>query len=350
MKTKVVAVIESPFASTIIIQEFEDFWKKKFGGEGEYKSFFQKRQEIFEKTSVAVAEYLQKERISKPFVSELVNVFIPMAILVNQLAEDKRKSAGTGLVLGINGAQGSGKTTSAGLLKILFEAGFGKKVAVLSIDDLYKTFAERQEMGNTVHPLFASRGVPGTHDVALGIDVITQLIQSSDQSKILIPKFSKSEQGGKGDRLPKEKWDSANGKTDIVIFEGWCVGPKPMDSADLEKSVPAAVAKEDPDGTWRKTSNKYLAGDYQNLFGLIDHLVMFKVPGMDVVFKNREHQEEKLREAKGKDNAMKPDQIIRLVELFQLLTEHMLLTLPDTAHITIDVSDDFKFDSIRSKL
>jgi hypothetical protein len=47
--------------------------------------------------------------------------------------------------------------------------------AVLSLDDLYRTRAERQAMARQVHPLFATRGVPGTHDVDLGLATIAAL-------------------------------------------------------------------------------------------------------------------------------------------------------------------------------
>ncbi len=76
---------------------------------------------------------------------------------------------GPGLtVIGIAGAQGSGKST---LVRDLAErlAGDGLRVATLSLDDLYLTRAVRQDLAARVHPLFATRGVPGTHDVALGL-------------------------------------------------------------------------------------------------------------------------------------------------------------------------------------
>lgn len=50
------------------------------------------------------------------------------------------------LVVGINGAQGSGKSTLSCHLKENLQQQHNKKVVVLSIDDLYKTQSERQEM------------------------------------------------------------------------------------------------------------------------------------------------------------------------------------------------------------
>src|SRR5688572_25477505 len=69
-------------------------------------------------------------------------------------------------VLAITGAQGAGKTTLLGELpRVLNDAG-GYRVAALSLDDFYLTRAERLVLARDVHPLFVTRGVPGTHDVA----------------------------------------------------------------------------------------------------------------------------------------------------------------------------------------
>ena len=64
-------------------------------------------------------------------------------------------------LIGIAGAQGSGKTTLARAAAERLGA------AHLSLDDVYLTRAERQALAREVHPLFAVRGPPGTHDLAL---------------------------------------------------------------------------------------------------------------------------------------------------------------------------------------
>jgi len=72
-------------------------------------------------------------------------------------------------VLGIAGAQGSGKSTIARALA----ARFG--CPVLSLDDLYLDGAARQRLAETVHPLLRTRGVPGTHDGAAGLAALESL-------------------------------------------------------------------------------------------------------------------------------------------------------------------------------
>ncbi|WP_337244271.1 hypothetical protein [Luteimonas sp. gir] len=70
-------------------------------------------------------------------------------------------------VLGISGLQGTGKSTLATQLAAAGRAR-GLAIAVLSLDDLYLDHRARQRLARTVHPLLATRGPPGTHEVALG--------------------------------------------------------------------------------------------------------------------------------------------------------------------------------------
>src|SRR5688572_33095977 len=78
------------------------------------------------------------------------------------------------LAVGVCGAQGSGKSTVAAALKTLLEDR-GITVAVISIDDLYLTRRERLALAESIHPLLRTRGVPGTHDVALGLETLRAL-------------------------------------------------------------------------------------------------------------------------------------------------------------------------------
>src|ERR1051326_1709165 len=89
--------------------------------------------------------------------------------LVPRIATAARKpSSFTGrvqpLTVGVTGPQGSGKTTLAAGMAPLLEEG-GLRTVVLSLDDIYLSKAARQRLAATVHPLFATRGVPGTPDV-----------------------------------------------------------------------------------------------------------------------------------------------------------------------------------------
>jgi len=71
------------------------------------------------------------------------------------------------LLVAVNGCQGSGKTTVCDYLAALLEADHGCRVVALSLDDFYLTRAQREVLARSVHPLLATRGVPGTHDMQL---------------------------------------------------------------------------------------------------------------------------------------------------------------------------------------
>jgi D-glycerate 3-kinase len=54
---------------------------------------------------------------------------------------------------------------------------YGVSAVVLSLDDFYLTKAARAALAESIHPLFATRGVPGTHDLTLLNETINALRQ-----------------------------------------------------------------------------------------------------------------------------------------------------------------------------
>lgn len=240
----------------------------------------------------------------------------------------RRREARRPILVGINGAQGTGKSTACRFLaELLFATGL--RTAVLPLDDLYLTHAERQRLAREVHPLLATRGVPGTHDVALGIRLIDALLHGA--GPVRMPRFSKAED----DRLPEGEWPEVAAPVDVLLFEGWCVGARPQDAAALAEPANALEAEEDADGRWRRSVNDALAGPYRRLFGSIDLLVVLRPPGFDSVLANRRLQEEKLR-AKGGTRVMDDAALIRFIRHYERLTRHMLATLPEKADVLVD--------------
>lgn len=228
-------------------------------------------------------------------------------------------------VIGFAGAQGSGKST---LVRELADrlAAEGKKVATLSLDDLYLTKARRAELARQVHPLLTTRGVPGTHDVALGIATIDALARGE---AVPLPRFDK----GRDDRLPKSEWPLAEAGTQVLLLEGWCLGAAPQPEADLAVPVSLLEASEDPEGTWRHHANAALAQDYPALWARIDHLIFLAATGWDVVAQWREQQEAELR--LRSPGAMTPAQVTRFIQHYERLTRWMLAELPGRADLTL---------------
>ena len=244
------------------------------------------------------------------------------------------RSARRPFLLGICGAQGSGKSTVAeGLADRLTRSGIC--AAILSIDDLYRTRAERAQLARDVHPLLATRGVPGTHDVAMGLAVIAAL---EDGRPAPLPRFEKA----RDDRAPESEWPMAPAKCDVLILEGWCVGARPEPDAALATPVNSLERSEDPDARWRRYVNAALAGDYQHLFTRIDMLVLLAAPSFEVVLNWRLEQEEKLRavSAANAPGLMDRDQVARFIAHYERLTRHILIEMRARADLVVDLGPD----------
>ena len=254
----------------------------------------------------------------------------PDPFLLNAAMDQVRRGlaaqGGRMLVLGICGAQGSGKSTLVAALEREL-AGQGIAAAALSLDDLYLPRAARLALACKVHPLLATRGVPGTHDPALGLAVLDAL-ERGDAARL--PRFDK----GADDRLPADRWPAAPAGTQVLLFEGWCLGARPQDDAALASPVNALEAGEDPDGTWRAYANAQLTGCYQALWARIDRLVLLAAPGWDAVAGWREQQEADLR-ATGAARAMDPAAVRRFIQHYERLTRWILDEMPARADLTV---------------
>ena len=233
---------------------------------------------------------------------------------------------GTTFIAGIAGPQGTGKSTIAQLLKLVFELQ-GMKCTVLSLDDLYLPWNERQQFNREQFPnpyYSVPRGNPGTHDIALGIRTLHSLCSAVPDTLTVVPRFEKALHDGKGDRLPVRQWAATTGRPDIILFEGWCLGAQPVSHSEYEglrKS--SAFLREiqsrlgDGNGTFGWQVNLALA-PYQPLFGMVDMLVYLEAPSMSCVYQWRLKQERhmKQRTGAGLDDAS----VHHLVDTFMPIT------------------------------
>lgn len=269
--------------------------------------------------------FLLKHRLPESYSDLAQRWFFGLA---NDIALRRHRSGQT-IILGINGSQGSGKSTLADLLHYLFTKHYTLNTVVLSIDDFYYTYREREQLAKTVHPLMATRGVPGTHDVDLIVRVISALKQGN--LPVRIPRFDKAAD----DREPESQWDTIIDKPEIIIFEGWCIGAEPQPESELMQPVNELESSEDPDASWRRHVNEALGSEYQGLFAMIDTWVMLKAPSFDCVYQWRLEQEQKLRQKQHAANAdpgnskiMSDREVSRFIQYYQRITENLLKTLP----------------------
>ena len=232
------------------------------------------------------------------------------------------------LLVGLCGAQGSGKSTAAAALCELLQQDDLPTVA-LSIDDFYLPHAERQSLAQQVHPLLATRGVPGTHDVELALATIESL---AGDEPTLLPSFDKATD----DRRPRRQWRELQGPMRVVILEGWCVGARPEPETALLTPVNALERDEDADGRWRRHVNDALQGRYAALFTRLAPLVLLQAPSFEVVHAWRGEQERRLREKLAREGGdgsrvMNDAQIARFISHYERVTRHILAEMPQRA-------------------
>jgi D-glycerate 3-kinase len=246
------------------------------------------------------------------------------------------------VIVGINGAQGSGKSTLTRIVQMLLEKAYAKNIIALSIDDLYKTRQQRQQMADSIHPLFNTRGVPGTHDIDMATELFDKLRTSGAVGDILLPRFNKAID----DRYPQGEWSNVRLPVDIILFEGWCVGSIAEDEASLVVPINSLEAEEDADGIWREYVNKQLSGPYQQLFSSIDILVMLQIPDMKHVYEWRSLQEQKLqsshsaRPVKNNKHIMSEADIARFIMHYERITRSTLTEMPSRADIVMKLDEN----------
>ena len=230
-------------------------------------------------------------------------------------------------VFAIAGLQGTGKSSLAMQLAGLAQRR-GQRVAVLSIDDFYLTKSERKRLANAVHPLLASRGPPGTHDLGLAGETLESLLEGK---RTALPRFDKLAD----DRAPATRWPVMEAGCDLVVLEGWFLKTPAQHAGELANPLNPLERDEDPDGSWRSWCNAALARDYPPLWARIDALWWLQGPGFDVVPDWRWQQERSLQAANSGRAGMSRPQVERFVQLFERISRQSLRTLPRIAERSI---------------
>ena len=233
-------------------------------------------------------------------------------------------------VIGIAGAQGSGKTTLARVASERLGA------ACLSLDDVYLTKAEREAKGRALHPLFAVRGPPGTHDLALLETTIAALRAAGPDSRTPLPAFDKLSD----DRRPEAQWPVFAGRPSAVLVDGWCLGATAQAEPELAVPINALEAERDGQGVWRRAVNAELAGPYAETFARFDAVLFLKAPSFDAVLDWRCEQEAGLM---GVPPAALPAErraeLAVFIRAFERITRHML-----AGGVRADVTFALNFD------
>tara|TARA_R110001592_G_scaffold215025_2_gene468251 strand:+ start:19633 stop:20559 length:927 start_codon:yes stop_codon:yes gene_type:complete len=290
--------------------------------------------------------FLDRHRLDAVYLRYAQYWFEPLATALRAHFNGARGvHAGRPLLVAVNGSQGSGKTTLCAWLCAHLQAQQGVRAIALSLDDFYLTRAERRELALSVHPLLATRGVPGTHDMALLNTTLDALLAPARTVAVSVPRFDKA----RDDRRLRSRWDEFEGRVDVVLLEGWCLGARPETVAALRQPVNRLEREEDPDGSWRSYANHALQQDFLPLYERVDKWVMLAAPSFDCVYRWRLEQERKLaRATQGEqDGVMTDQQLARFVQFYQRLTQHCLATLPDVVDYLYTLDEKRKIVSSR---
>ena len=252
-----------------------------------------------------------------------------LAPLLGNIAKHYQKNKTA--IIGVQGGQGTGKTTLAKFLQEqLRQKGYA--VESFSIDDFYTSYAERKRLAQQYpsNPFYQiPRGMPGTHRVS---ELLLVLQRINAGKPFAIPHFDKSLHHGAGDVDGERK---VKVRVDFVLFEGWCVGLPLINKKELEKicqrnkiSLPSGYG----------IVLRFLKS-YQPLWEYIHYLVMLKPRRSELHLRWRRQQEQELRQQKG--SSMNQKEIGHFVDIYLPLTYVCYEKVNADAVLTIDEKHRF---------
>jgi D-glycerate 3-kinase len=295
----------------------------------------QRRSQLFQTVYPTLQSFCQTQLGWQTCPLELLwDLWLPLAM---QLAEWRQQSQRP-LIQGVLGGQGTGKTTLAAILSQIL-GQWGLQVCQISIDDLYKPYADRLQL-QAQDPRFRWRGPPGTHDVSLGLAVLQQF--RNGEFPVSVPRFDKSAWQGKGDRTLPELVSHA----DIVLFEGWFVGVRPVDPTVFETAPPPIATAADRE--FARTVNANLA-EYLPLWALLDRLIVLAPTDYRLSQQWRQQAEQRMV-ASGR-SGMSEAEIEQFVEYFWRSLHPELFIAPllqaaSRADLAIEINADHRPERI----
>jgi len=306
----------------------------------------QNYRECFEKVRKDCVKYIQSQETKKEKFKNkdqmIKSHIIPLCFWINKKRKDKKT-----LLVGLAGGQGTGKTTISTLLRLVLVKYFKLQVFKISIDDFYKTRKERILLSKSKHPLLLTRGVPGTHDIQLMVNLFKKVKKSTFRS-INIPKFDKSID----DRCKKNNWFKLKKKPDILILEGWCVGAKPEGGRSLNRPINVLEKNADKKKIWRSYVNNQLKSKYSKLFDQLDSLLYLKAKNFKLLKRWRLKQEKKLKMKSGtKKNSkiMNEKEVETFMMTYQRITQNMFKHTPKYSSAVIDLNENHQIKKVKFK-
>ena len=279
---------------------------------------------------------IEQMQLPDSFQEIVSNIYLPLSQIILQ----RKKSQP--LLVSINGAQGTGKSTMTTFLKHIIESEMQCHVADLSLDDFYSVREQRMSLAENIHPLFATRGVPGTHDVSLIEQVLDKL---HNQQSCRVPRFNKAVD----DRCDESEWTDCNNPVEVILFEGWCNNSPAQSPGALTRPVNELEKNEDPEGIWRQHVNEQLIDYKKRFFDHADMCIMLKAPDFECIYEWRSLQEQKLKSSsknQKQDMVMNKAELARFIQHYERISRHTLEHLPAAADVVLPIAADHTITGI----
>jgi len=187
-------------------------------------------------------------------------------------------------------------------------------------------------LAERVHPLFETRGAPGTHDMSLCAASLGALATTNE---VRLPVFDKGVDDRRSERIAK-------GPFDVVILEGWCVGARAVAERELVEPLNSLEAERDAQGVWRRTVNRVLREEYEPVWDSLDSLVYLGVPSIDAVRRWRSQQEQ----ARPVDQRMNAAEIDQFVQHYERITLRMLSDQSRSADWYVRLDEEHRIEAV----
>ncbi len=292
-----------------------------------------------EKTRLDCDRLMQQMSLPASFTSVINDVYLPLSkILIDKAGKQP-------LLVSINGAQGTGKSTLTAFIKQIIESEMDCQVAALSLDDFYLTHRQRQYLSEQIHPLLATRGVPGTHDADLIESVLEALMNAKSCN---VPRFNKATD----DRCEEQAWHKQDEPVDVILFEGWCNSSPAQSDQELRQPINELESIEDAQGVWRQYANEQLKEYHRRFFQKADLCVMLQAPDFEHIYQWRQLQEQKLKASTPEhlqNRILSDTELRRFLLHYERISRHTLSHLPEIADVVLPIASDHSITGITTK-
>lgn len=223
------------------------------------------------------------------------------------------------VIIGISGPQGSGKLYLALHILDYLKVSYPHLNSMgMLIDDFYLTNAQQRKVNESArkdaNQILQGRGLPGTHDLQLAIQVVEKLRKGV--FPVEVPVYDKSAFGGEGDRADLTQWQKITAPVDVVVFEGWFNGFRSIDP-QIFRSV---CLTQDPSSVVQRHRLYHLDDvndklkQYEALWNAFDYFIYLKTDNLDNIYQWRLEQEADLISRKG--TGMTPAQVHAFVDRY----------------------------------